>query len=91
MTRLQFPNEKRVQKPLQEVYSRFIDAHLFLIDEFTKRDPGELILPFRSEMVALIDLMQHLMWTLQKKRRCKYKSLKQPHESRRQEVCMMSW
>lgn len=88
---LRFPNEKRVQKPLQEVYTEFIEAHLFLIEEFTKGDPGELILPYRSEMVAFIDPMQHLMWTLQKKRRCKHVSLTQPGESRRQEVDTMSW
>ena len=69
--RLPFPNEKRVQKPLQEVYRKFIDAHLRLIEGFTKRDPGELIPPFRSETVALIDLMQHPTGTLRKKRRCK--------------------
>lgn len=56
---LRFPNEKRVQKPLQEVYTQFIEAHLFVIDELAKRDLGELILPYRSEMVALIDPMQH--------------------------------
>lgn len=35
---LRFPNEKRVQKPLQEVYTQFIEAHLFVIDELAKRD-----------------------------------------------------
>ncbi|MCJ1271307.1 hypothetical protein MMC22_011207 [Lobaria immixta] len=32
----QFPNEKRVQKPLQEIYTLFIEAHLFVIDEHAK-------------------------------------------------------
>lgn len=54
---LRFPNQKRVQKPLQDVYNLFINAHFFLIDEFTKVDPGELSLPFRREMVAIIDPM----------------------------------
>ena len=42
---LRFPKEKRVQKPLQDVYCRFIDAYLFIINEFKKTDPSGLILP----------------------------------------------
>lgn len=35
---LRFPNEKRVQKPLHEVYSLFIDSYLFVISYLKKRE-----------------------------------------------------
>ncbi|SLM35921.1 Serine/threonine/dual specificity protein kinase, catalytic domain [Lasallia pustulata] len=47
--RLRFPNEKRVQKPLQEVYSLFIDSHLFMISHLKKRDPKSNVDPTRDE------------------------------------------
>jgi hypothetical protein len=63
--RLRFPNERRVQKPLQEAYSLFIDLNLFIITYFNQRDPSESILRFRSEITASVDTLQELMWTLQ--------------------------
>ena len=38
---LRFPSEKRVQKPLQDIYSLFIDANLFIISRLRNCDPGE--------------------------------------------------
>ena len=38
---LPFPNEKRVQEPLQEVYSLFIDSYLLIIDFLKERGDSE--------------------------------------------------
>lgn len=42
--RLRFPNDKRVQKPLQDIYSLFIESYLFIIAFLRKRDPRKLVL-----------------------------------------------
>lgn len=43
--RLKFPTtERRVQKPLQDVYSLFIQSHLDIISYLRKKDPGEYFL-----------------------------------------------
>ena len=47
---LRFPNDERVQKPLQEVYSLFIDSYLFFVSylkesETCMGDPGSPRLP----------------------------------------------
>ncbi len=49
---LRFPKDKRVQKPLQEVYSKFIESHLFIISYLKKVDPRESTLPSISEVEA---------------------------------------
>lgn len=53
--RLRFPNEKRVQKPLQEVYSLFIDSYLYIISHLKKRDPSKSVLRFRFGKNVRID------------------------------------
>ena len=50
---LWFPNENRVQEPLQDVYTLFIDSHLFIISFLRKKGSSKSILQFsRSEMIS---------------------------------------
>ena len=46
---LPFPNEQRVQKPLQELYSLLIDSYLFIIKFLKKRDVSESISACKPE------------------------------------------
>lgn len=45
--RLRYPNEKRVQEPLEDVYDLFISSHLFILNYLKKRDTSESILRVR--------------------------------------------
>lgn len=52
---LRFPNEERVQKPLQDVYSLFIDAHLFILSYLRKQGP-----PSRGDLTREEALRKHI-------------------------------
>ena len=64
---LRFPNEDRVQQPLQDVYSLFISSLVFIISYLKGRDSGESILGSRFYKSAPIDPLQHTIETLPKK------------------------
>ncbi|KAL8752824.1 MAG: hypothetical protein Q9184_005613 [Pyrenodesmia sp. 2 TL-2023] len=40
---LRFPDDKRVQKPLQEVYSLFLDSHIFILSHLTRIDVAPVV------------------------------------------------
>ena len=51
---VRFPKNKRVQKPLQDVYSLFINSHLFILSHLTKGQPVEHV---RSQTVPCTDAL----------------------------------
>lgn len=85
-----FPNDKEAQKPLKELYSACIDSHVFTMSSFANRSPSEPTPSAGLEMLAETNSLQRLTLTLYKTSHWKTTSMRQPQDSRRQGIDMMS-
>ncbi|KAL8917142.1 MAG: hypothetical protein Q9208_008111 [Pyrenodesmia sp. 3 TL-2023] len=46
---LRFPNDKRVQRPLQEIYSLFLGSHMRILSNLTREDAAPVIDPTQDK------------------------------------------